>query len=98
MPKAKVTFADTGETIDVNPGTSLVNVSEQTETGIMYGCRQCSCGTCMTEVVEGMDNLDPASVMEIDVLEFHGASANTRLACQTRIQGDVTFRPIKHDV
>lgn len=98
MPKAKVTFEDINETVVVPAGTSLEDISEQTETGIVYGCRQCSCGTCMTEVIEGMENLEPASVLEIDVLEFHGASASTRLACQAKVKGDVTLRPIKQDL
>jgi len=97
MPKAKVTFEDIGETIEVPVGTKLEAISENTETGIVYGCRQCSCGTCMTEVVDGEENLEPASVLEFNVLDFHGASANTRLACQAKIIGDVTLRPLTLD-
>lgn len=97
MPKAKVTFVESNETITVPVGTSLQDISEEVQTGIVYGCRQCSCGTCMTEVIEGPNGLEPPSVLEIEVLEFHGASANTRLACQCKVTGDVTLRPRKPD-
>lgn len=97
MRKAKVTFADIGKTVTVPEGTHLLDVSEDVGTGIVYGCRQCGCGTCMMEVVEGEEGLAPPSVLELRVLEHHEAGAHRRLACQARIVGDVTLRPRPQD-
>ncbi|MBN2752944.1 MAG: (2Fe-2S)-binding protein [Rhodospirillaceae bacterium] len=96
MCKAKVTFADIDKTVTVPEGTRLIDISEDVGTGIIYGCRQCSCGRCMVEVIDGEDGLDPPSVLEIKVLEHHEGGANSRLACQARITGDVTLRPRSH--
>jgi ferredoxin len=93
MCKAKVTFADIGKTVTVPEGTRLIDIAEGVGSGIMYGCRQCSCGRCMTEVVDGEDRLEPPSVLEIKVLEHHEGGANSRLACQVKVRGDVTLRP-----
>ena len=93
MCKANVTFADIGKTVTVPEGTRLIDISEGVGSGIMYGCRQCGCGRCMTEVVAGEDGLEPPSVLEIKVLEHYEGGANSRLACQVRVKGDVTLRP-----
>jgi ferredoxin len=93
MCRAKVSFADIGKTVTVPEGTRLIDISEDVGTGIVYGCRQCNCGRCMVEVVDGEDGLEPPSVLEIKVLEYHEGGANSRLACQAKIVGDVTLRP-----
>ena len=93
MCKATVTFADVGKSVRVPEGTRLIDVSDDAETGIVYGCRQCSCGRCMVEVVEGEDGLAPPTVLEIEVLDHHEGGARSRLACQAKVVGDVTLRP-----
>lgn len=94
MCKANVTFADIARTVTVPEGTRLMDISEDADSGIVYGCRQCSCGRCMVEVIDGDDRLAPPSVLEIKVLEHHGGSGNSRLACQVKVLGDVTLRPM----
>ena len=46
------------------------------------------CGTCIVEIVEGMENLSPRTQVENQKLKKKPASY--RLACQTLVQGPVS--------
>lgn len=91
--KAKLTFADIGITVTVPAGTRIIEVSEKIGAGIQYGCREADCGTCMTEIVSGMDKLSEKSAVESQTLAQHKAEPNVRLACQALVLGDVVVKP-----
>ena len=93
MAKAKLTFADIGVSVTVPAGTRIIEVSEKVGSGISYGCRESDCGTCLTTVESGMDNLSEKSPYEIATLAGHKAPGNVRLACQTLVLGDAVIRP-----
>ncbi len=57
MAKANITFEDIGRTVNVSAGTRVIEVSEQVGAGIVYGCREGDCGTCIMHVQEGWQNL-----------------------------------------
>lgn len=48
------------------------------------------CGTCVVEVVEGLDHLSPRTTPEERHLKKKPATY--RLSCQTKVNGDVTVR------
>ena len=94
MQKATLTFADVAITVNVPPGTRIIELSEKVGAGITYGCREGECGTCLTHVIEGAENLSEPSVLELRVLEENLAGKNDRLACQCRVLGGaVKVRP-----
>lgn len=93
MAKAKLTFADIGVSVTVPAGTRIIEVSEKVGAGIVYGCRESDCGTCLTAVVAGMENLSEPSPFELATLAEKKAGPNMRLACQTLVLGDVTVKP-----
>ncbi|MDR3391352.1 MAG: 2Fe-2S iron-sulfur cluster-binding protein [Sulfuriferula sp.] len=93
MAKAILTFADIGVSVTVPAGTRIIEVSEKVGAGIVYGCRESDCGTCLTEVISGMENLSEPSPIERATLAEHKAGANMRLACQTLVLGDATIKP-----
>ena len=93
MAKGEITFADIDLTITVPVGTRVIEVSEKVGSAIMYGCRECDCGNCLMEVVEGMGNLSEPSVLEQRVLRENLASHKDRLACQAQVLGAVTVKP-----
>jgi len=47
-------------------------------------------GTCVVEVVEGMQNLSPRS--DVEQVYLADRPANYRLSCRTSVNGDVTIR------
>jgi ferredoxin len=91
--KAKLTFVDIGVTVTVPAGTRIIEVSEKVGAGIEYGCREADCGTCVIEVVSGMNNLSEKSSFETNTLAQHKAGQNMRLACQTLVLGDAAVKP-----
>lgn len=92
MPKANVTFEDVGVTVTVPAGTRLIEVSEKV--GILYGCREGECCTCLTKIVAGAENLAAPSVLESQVLKDNLAPRQHRLACQAQVLGgDVVVKP-----
>ncbi|MBV5310649.1 2Fe-2S iron-sulfur cluster binding domain-containing protein, partial [Chromatium okenii] len=50
MAQAKITFTDIGQTVNVPAGTRIIEISEKIGAGIIYGCREGDCGTCMMHV------------------------------------------------
>lgn len=93
MPKAKVTFEDIDMTVNVPAGTRLIEVSEKVGAGIIYGCREGDCGTCMMHVVEGWNNLSEPTVLEQKILKENMAGRHDRLACQAQVIGDCVVKP-----
>jgi len=93
VAKARLTFADIGVTVTVPAGTRIIEVSEKVGAGIVYGCRESDCGTCLTEVLEGMDHLSEPSAFELSTLASKNAGPNMRLACQTLVLGDAVIKP-----
>jgi ferredoxin len=94
MPKCQVTFEDIGVTVTVPAGTRLIEVSESVGAGIVYGCREGECCTCLTQVVSGAENLAPPSMLEDQVLKDNLAPRQHRLACQAQVLGgEVTVKP-----
>ena len=94
MAKAQLTFTDVGITVNIPAGTRIIEVSDKVGSGIIYGCREGDCGTCMTHVEAGTGNLSEPSVLEAKVLKENLAGRNDRLACQCQVlSGDVKVRP-----
>ncbi|MCR4379329.1 MAG: (2Fe-2S)-binding protein [Rhodospirillales bacterium] len=93
MAKAQITFADINLTVTVPVGTRVIEVSEKVGSAITYGCRECDCGNCLMQVVEGVENLSEPSVLEQRVLREAMAGRNERLACQAQVLGAVKVKP-----
>ena len=93
MPKARITFQDIQRTVEVPAGTRLIEVSEQAGAGIVYGCREGECCTCLTEIVSGHEHLAAPSTLEDQVLKDNLAPRHHRLACQAQVlKGEIVVR------
>ena len=94
MAKAQLSFADIGVTITVPAGTRVIEISDKLNSGIVYGCREGDCGTCLMKVTQGMENLSEPSALEAKILKEHFAGRDTRLACQSQaLGGEIVVRP-----
>lgn len=93
MAKATLTFKDINISITVPVGVRVIEISEKVGSGIVYGCREGDCGSCMMKVNEGWNNLSTPSVIEDKILRENAAGKHYRLACQAQILGDVTVSP-----
>ena len=79
---AKLIFENNNEEVEIQDGSSIKNECEQA--GIPFACSEGVCGSCIIEVVEGMDNLSAPTQAEKD---FLGDIQTERLACQCIIKG-----------
>ena len=87
MPKVTITTDD--KTIEVADNYAMIDMCEEYETSILFGCRDGACGACMIRVLEGKENLSPMEDDEKDFLETMAAEPDERLACQCKVKGDV---------
>ncbi|HAM70145.1 MAG TPA: ferredoxin [Verrucomicrobiales bacterium] len=92
MPK--LTILPTNASAEVDPGELLIEAGEKAGIEMEAGCFNCSCGTCVVEVVSGMENLEAPTPEELDVLDqWNKDPEKFRLTCCVRIRnGDVTLR------
>jgi ferredoxin len=79
---AKLVFHHNNEEKELEDGSPLVEVCE--EAGVPFACTEGVCGTCVIEVVDGMENLSDFTQEEKD---FLGDLDKERLACQCKIKG-----------
>lgn len=85
-----ITFQPVGTSVDVPPGTTILQAAEQGGVFLRHTCGgQAMCGTCRCKVLEGAGNLSPMARHEQKRLEYLYAAKNARLSCQTEIRGDV---------
>ena len=93
MAKAQLVFKDIDVTVSVPVGVRVIEISDKLGSGIVYGCREGDCGTCLMKVEKGWENLSTKSVIEDKVLRENAAGKHYRLACQAQVLGDVTVSP-----
>lgn len=93
MSACTVTIAKRGHpsrSYQVRRGLGFQALCSKYQTVIEFGCRNADCGVCLLKVTAGLDNLLPAAPKELDFLRAMRADDNERLACQSRIIGDVS--------
>jgi ferredoxin len=79
---AKLIFENNGEEKELSDESPIASACE--EAGVPFACTEGVCGTCVIEVVEGMENL---SVFTQEEMDFLGEQDRERLACQCKIKG-----------
>ncbi len=90
---ARINFPQDGITTDVEDGSRVRDAIDETGADIPFGCRQGNCATCMIEVIEGAENLNPPNDKEQVTLLPEELEDNIRLACQCRImKGEISIK------
>ena len=79
---AKLIFEHIDEAVTLKDGAPIMDSCE--EAGIPFACTEGCCGTCVIQVIEGMENLSKFNEIEED---FFGDMDDERLACQCKIKG-----------
>ena len=89
MTMAKVYIKTDDKTIDIPEGVALIDMCEDYDTSILFGCRDGACGACMIRITKGAEYVSKMEDNERDFLETMAAEENERLACQCKVYGDV---------
>ncbi|RME79129.1 MAG: (2Fe-2S)-binding protein [Methanobacteriota archaeon] len=82
---AKVYIINDDKWVDVPDGENLGKLDGQSS--ILFACHEGVCGSCLSHIVEGKENLEEPSDYEKQMLEMMGASEDQRLLCITKIKG-----------
>ena len=95
---AKVTVLPANVSAEAPAGALLIEGGEAAGVDMEAGCFNCSCGTCVVEVVQGMENLEEASPEELDVLDqWNKDPEKFRLTCCVKVRdGDIVIRQPAH--
>ncbi|WP_437732311.1 2Fe-2S iron-sulfur cluster-binding protein [Sorangium sp. So ce1335] len=67
-------------------GGKLIDVCDDARAPVAFSCRDARCATCLVEVVEGAQLLEPPARGERDLLERIGAPPQLRLACKAALR------------
>jgi ferredoxin len=78
----KIVFDNTKEEVELEDGSEIAQVCE--DAGVPFACTEGVCGTCVIEVMDGMENLSEFTQEEMD---FLGEQDRERLACQCKLKG-----------
>ena len=91
---ARITLLPAYASAEVADGELLVEAGERAGVEMEAGCFNCSCGTCVAQVVTGMENLSPATDEELDVLDqWNKDPEKFRLTCCVKLlHGEVTLK------
>lgn len=79
--------------IPASPDSTILEATLNAEINHMHVCGgNARCSTCRVYVVEGLNNCLPRNEKEKILAEKVEFPENIRLACQTKIRGDITIR------
>ena len=91
MPR--VTYFDETTLEDVPGGHTLLDLSIRHRIPHLHQCGgHGRCTTCRVQILDGLSNVSSLGEVEQKVASLRGWDEFTRLACQTRVEGDVVIR------
>jgi class 3 adenylate cyclase/hemoglobin-like flavoprotein len=89
----RVTYFHDVTVKDIPDGQTLLDVSIRHRIPHLYQCGgRARCTTCRVQILDGLSNVSSRTSVEQKVASQRGWDDFTRLACQTRVQGDVVIR------
>ncbi len=98
MPTVLVKYknGDNIQEVECNIGQNLFQCFEEKGIKLPHGCLAGSCGSCKVEILEGMENISTAGVVEQDTLDTIKRDSpnlhHLRLSCRAKINGPVSFQ------
>jgi len=97
MPQ--VTFLPMKQTFEAAVGDTILETAIANDIPLQHACGgYCACTTCHIHVHAGQENLTPMEEEEEERIESVDRLArNSRLGCQSKIQGDVTVEIMNLD-
>jgi 2Fe-2S ferredoxin len=82
---AKVTIVNEKVCFEVPNGARLLDYIRE-NSGMLFGCEDARCGTCICTILKGEENLLPRNHHEDVTLQQRNASPRQRLGCQLWIK------------
>ena len=93
MPK--IIFSNNKQEAEAKKGSDLKETTKAKGWPIAYGCEDGVCGTCIVEIEEGAENLNPMDEQEKQTLDIMSMNdGKHRLACKCKVNGDLKIKAI----
>lgn len=88
------------KTVLASPDSTILEAILKSNIKHIHACGgNARCTTCRVYIMEGLNNCQPRNEKEKQLAEKLGFPQDIRLACQTRIRGDITIRrPVFDDL
>ena len=88
------------KTVFASPDSTILEATLDAKINHMHVCGgNARCSTCRVYIMDGSNNCQPRNEKEKQLAEKLGFPQDIRLACQTRIRGDITIRrPVVDDL
>lgn len=98
MTKHKLTLRPELKTVEIEEGENLLNALRLEDVYIKSSCGGvASCSDCIIKIFSGEEHLNPIEFAELKLLGNVYHITKERLACQTKITGNVTIDISRHD-
>ena len=95
---AAITCGPDGKTIPLGPSETILEAVLRADIPHAHACGgRAKCSTCRIVILEGLENCSPRTETEQAMASRLGFALEVRLACQTKTQGDVSFRRLVLD-
>ena len=89
---ACIHFMPDNITHEIEDGSQLIEVCDEIDVSLSFGCTEGTCGVCELTVIDGNKNLSKTTDEEKDYLLSEDLENGMRLGCQLKIRkGDVTI-------
>ena len=96
MPE--ITFLPDNKTEISDKKETILKVAQRTNIPLANVCKgNARCSTCRVQIVEGREHVSPRTKFERNIAGQMSFGPDIRLACQTKINGDVTVRRLVLD-
>lgn len=91
LRRFQVTLLPEGDRLEADAGQTLAEVVQLSGAELQSGCQMGLCGCDPVYVCDGGENLSAMDADERATIERFGFPVQTRMACVTRVQGDVVI-------
>ena len=89
---ASVHFKTDSLTHKIEDGSALIDICDEIDVSLSFGCTEGTCGVCELTVVDGNKNLSKITDEEKEYLLPEDLETGMRLGCQLKIRkGNVTI-------
>jgi NADPH-dependent 2,4-dienoyl-CoA reductase/sulfur reductase-like enzyme/ferredoxin len=88
--QAEIKFMPTDVVVTATGGRTLLEIAVTNRQPIEADCSTGTCGADPVLILDGAENLSPATNTEKQILALLGLGPNCRLACMARVRGPVT--------
>ena len=89
---ACIFFKPDNVTHEIEDGSSLIDICDEIDVSLSFGCTEGTCGICELTVIDGHKNLSKVTEEEKEYLLPEDLQEGMRLGCQLKIRkGDVTI-------